>query len=286
VKNRIEVLLVSVLFLWPASADDLPPGVPREVNPDGSLAYLDLRFTTKAFQEDALRLVIQEANQVARDLDLPERLPIAEASLIHSFVGPFGFTYMEKAVGNVTTTNYSYAVGRGYKFSDLTINNLDGRCLAYRRRYQVPVTQLDTNTPYQLATQWLATLRMDVQALNAECEVQTEIDRYWNDLKPGEEFTKTNATFVPIYFVSWLSTNRAEEFRGKAQVHLFLPTKTLLQLDVMDAKYILRPSLVFTNLAALFPGQATVATNWPKPPKVIDCSKQRPPVSEERKSPN
>jgi hypothetical protein len=39
--------------------DDLPPGVPRVVNPDGSLFFIEPMFTTREFQNEALRLVIE-----------------------------------------------------------------------------------------------------------------------------------------------------------------------------------------------------------------------------------
>jgi hypothetical protein len=39
-----------------------------------------------------------------------------------------------------------------------------------------------------------------------------------------------------------------------------LPTKTLLSVSVEDPKYIMRSPLVFTNVAALFPGEAGITT--------------------------
>jgi hypothetical protein len=56
------------------SGAGLPRGVPRTVLPDGS-AYIEAAFTTRAFQKEALRLVIEEANTVARELNLPEASP-------------------------------------------------------------------------------------------------------------------------------------------------------------------------------------------------------------------
>lgn len=274
-RSKSLIAFCAALLALQVSADELPPGVARMVNPDGSLYFIESTFTTEAYQNEALRLVIQEANKVAKEMNLSEALPISESTLAHAFIGPFGYNYLNKRLGNVTTENYFYGVAQNFKFSDLVKKDLDGHCIRYREKHQSPLSQLDTNSAYQLATQWLATLRIDVKALNAECEVQTDIDRHWNELKPGEEFTKTNATFVPIYYVSWLSTNQSEIIRSKAQVHLFLPTKTLLQLNVGDAKYILRQPLIFTNLAALFPGQATITTNWPSKPKNIIVSPSR-----------
>ncbi len=56
--------------------------------------------------------------------------------------------------------------------------------------------------------------------------------------------------FVPVYWVDW--TLPEQEGHGStASVELFLPDKTIRQLRVEDAKYILRPPIVFTNLAEL-----------------------------------
>jgi len=244
------------------SGAGLPRGVPRTVLPDGSV-YIEPSFTTRAFQKEALRLVIEEANTVARELNLPEKLPITTSNVVHGFVGPFGYSFMEKRIGNITTKIYSYGAEQGNKFSDLTIANYDGHGFEYRDKYQWPVSRIDTNAAYQLATQWLAAAHMDVEALNRDCRVQCKVDETFNGLKPGEQ---PHGTFAPIYWVHWLP--RSNQPGSVAYVTLFAPTKTLLQLTVYDPKYILRKPLVFTNLAALFPATnapIVVMTNWPTP---------------------
>jgi hypothetical protein len=80
--------------------------------------------------------------------------------------------------------------------------------------------------------------------------------------------------FTPIYIVSWLPKDKPPfSAGGVASVELFSPTKTLLSLSVDDPKYILRPPIVFTNLAALFPGKGEIKTNKPGKVIVIDGSK-------------
>jgi hypothetical protein len=244
------------------SGRELPPGVPRIVDTSGKVIYIKSSFTTKAFQKEALKLVIQEANQVAQELNLQENAPITESNIVESFVGPFGFTYAYKKIGNVTTSNYSYGIEQNNKFSDLTIANWDEHCIKYRKEYQWPASRIDTNGAYQLATQWLAAVHMDVKTMNRECRVRIEISTFWNGLKPGEKFTKK--TFVPIYDVFWISPeNQVEGYGSVASVGVFAPTKTLLSLTVYDPKYILRKPIVFTNLASLFPGKAVIRTNQP-----------------------
>jgi hypothetical protein len=41
-------------------------------------------------------------------------------------------------------------------------------------------------------------------------------------------------------------------------------------LSVDDPEHIRRPPLVFTNLAALFPGKAKITTNYPSEPVIVD----------------
>ena len=97
-----------------------------------------------------------------------------------------------------------------------------------------------------LATQWLAAAHMDVNALNRDCQVHVELDKFAN-----ENLRKTGK-IVPIYFIYWQSLqNRKEGYGDVASVTLFAPTKTLMSLRVEDTKFILRPPLHFTNLNAL-----------------------------------
>jgi hypothetical protein len=237
---------------------------------NGRVIAINGMFTTRAYQNEALRLVIQEANKVAKEMNLPEALPITEDSLIHVYIGPFGYNYQLRGLGNITTSNYWYHIKRDYKFSDLTIANIDAHCREYAMTYQWPVKRFDTNAPYKLAAQWLASAHMDVQTLNQDFDVRVALDPYWNDVKMGE---LPKRKFTPIYIVSWLTKGKPHYSAGSgASVELFLPTKTLLSLSVEDPKYILRPPIVFTNLAALFPGKATITTNKPGKVIVIDGS--------------
>lgn len=284
-KRLIVVLLAAAVSLLHSRADDdlfkipedaakeLPPGVPRTVDTNGKVIYIEGAFTTKDYQQEALRLVIQEANKVARDLQLPETLPITESNLTHIYIAPFGFGYQLQAPGNITTSNYWYFVKRGNKLSDLTVADIDNRCRDYMAHYRWPITKLDTNAAYQLATQWMSKAHMDVAGLNREYDVYITLDPYWNGVKMGQ---LPKRTFTPIYIVSWLPRSLAAESDGAvASVELFLPMQTLLSLSVDNPKYILRSPIVFTNLAALFPGKGTIITNRPSKPIIIDGSNEQ-----------
>jgi hypothetical protein len=236
----------------------LPPGVPRTVDTNGKTLNIKPQFTTPAFQKEALRLVVQEANVVAKELKLHDQLPITQSNIVEYFVGPFQYSYAYRRIGNITTKNYMYGAEAGDKFSIIVDTHEQEKCWKYfDKGYVWPISKINTNAAYQLATQWLAAVRMDVAGLNRDCRVSVTVDNAYVQAPAGK--------FVPIYWVSWVPTNC--EGLSAASVRLFTPTKTLLDLKVDDQKYILRKPLVFTNLSELFPGAARIHTYYP--PKTI-----------------
>jgi hypothetical protein len=240
----------------------LPPGIPREVDTNGVVVYINHHFTTPAYQKEALKRIIQEANEVANDLNLPEELPITNSNLVEFHVSPFGFAYAYKAIGSVTTKHFSYYVSRDNKFSQLNIADYDQTCLRLVNQGTFPVERINTNEAFRLATNWLTRASIDVAKLNKECLPHVAVSPYWSGLSNLGD--KPKKSFIPIYYVWWTYPDDAIKGEGSAaEVELFAPTETILQLGVEDPKYNLRQQIVFTNMATLFPGIALVHTNYP-----------------------
>ena len=216
--------------------------------------YSNLMFTTDAYKREALRLVIREANQVAQELRLAEELPITESNLAGAFIPPYGMSQFTKIIGTVTTGNYTYCVSVDFKFSYLEGTRQDAHRSQWSREYSWPISQLDTNAAYQLATQWLGNVSMDVEGLNRDCKLH---------IRPAAITGVGDARrFLPLYSVYW--TRGPEGYGSVAYVEIFLPTKTLVELRVEDSKYILRKPLQFTNLDYLLSQTNTlVQTNAP-----------------------
>ena len=210
----------------------------------GRLTVEGLSFTTKAYPRQALRLILEEANDAAIKLQLPEGLPICETNIARKFIATYGASFLPPGgIGGIDTRNYSYFVSVGHKLSFIDQTHSDEHCRRWREEYVWPKSRVDTNAAYQLAVSWLAAAGMDVDGLNTNCTVKVNPNPYWNAGLPQK------GTFVPIYDVFWLSSkNRAENYGDTAFVSLFLPTKTLISLNVRDSKYILRKPLIFTNL--------------------------------------
>ena len=236
--------------------------IPQILDNYGKLIPGRLTFTTLAYQQEAFARVLQEANQVAKDLKLPEKLPIMPTNLVQVFNPEYGFSQLKpKSIGNVHTTNYGYFVSIAHKLSYVEATHQDENTLKWMKQYRWPNSQIDTNFAYQLATQWLAAAHMDVEALNHDCTLHVEPDRFAN------QDLKGTGKFVPIYDVYWVSAqNKAEGYGDVADVMLLAPTRTLMSLRIEDPKYILRPAIEFTNLAELL-----AQTNSPVPIKEMSA---------------
>jgi hypothetical protein len=247
------------------SADNPPQGVFNPIGLDGKWKSGAMNFTTAAYREEAFKLVLQEANLVANELGLNEKLPITKSDLTEAFIPPFGFAWVEKSPGNVTTSNYCYCVSISNKFCHLIKTDLEKDLLKYQEDYMWPKKQMNKPKAYQLATQWLTAAHMDVTALNRDLHLIIKAE--------DDYIVAPRGKFVPVYDVGWCKPWQPipgiiEESHGKwdsvVSVQLFTPTKTLLQMNVKDAKYILRPPLVFTNLAELLSTNAVTGTNAPR----------------------
>src|SRR5262249_6193153 len=138
----------------------LPKGFPDPFGTDATNGP-HFHLTTAAYEKEARRLVLEEATKVATELGLPEELPLTESDIVRSFIVPFGYAYMEKAVGNVESRHYMYFVRKAWRFSTLVIANSSGVEASYARQYRWASDRLDTNAAYNLATQWLAAVSMD-----------------------------------------------------------------------------------------------------------------------------
>lgn len=195
-----------------------------------------MRYTTPAYQNEALSLIIKEANLVAQEMNLQEELPIVETNLLEAYISPPLLAQGSKALGNITTSNYTYYVTVGNKFSFLVRTRLVEDENKARSKYQWPISQIDTNAAYLLATQFLKATSMDVDALNTNCALTVKASL------PEDENSKK---FVPLYWIIWSEKNKS---RGGASVELCLPTKSLLQMHVNKSEYILRTPLQITNV--------------------------------------
>jgi hypothetical protein len=141
-------LLLSITFLLQAQDATNSPSKFDWSKLNSKQQLQALTFTTPAYRKVALRLVIEEANQVAQELNLPEQLPITETNLIEAHIAPPRMAKI--GIGNITTSNYVYYVSVGNKFSFLVRTHLQGEYNQLQKQYLWPMGRMDTNAAYQL----------------------------------------------------------------------------------------------------------------------------------------
>jgi hypothetical protein len=237
---RFGALVLLALSACTAQCDD-----------QGELQRLEWRATTEAYNEAALEVLLKEVNEIARELGLPEKLPIKRSDLLEKRVNtPFWADHTGQ-FGFVSTSNYYYYASAGDKLNCIIPNFGTDDVLrpAYmeslRRRYVSPRTQMDTNAAYEMATQWLSKADMDIQALEHDAE-KVDISAW-----------EIGGKFVPIYVVRWqqLAAHRGDNGLSKyepiASVHFIAPQCQLLQMDVNQTKYIKRKPVTVADRYSL-----------------------------------
>jgi hypothetical protein len=255
-KNRIvNKLLLAVSLLLSAHLSTIAQEQQNVSLSESELSILrhlpSWTFTTKAYQREAVRLMLEEANRVAKELSLPEQIPITESNLTEVYISPPALVRL----GRISTSNYVYyaSVGRTFSGLEQAIQaETWGRILAEHRW---PIGRMDTNRAFQAATQIMSAVGMDVAALNRDCRVEIHVA-----LPEGPR----GKYFIPDYVVHWKKPGSLG-----AHVEYFEPTKSIHQLHVWDAKYILRKPMQVPNLAELLDQtNASPQTNVPaKPPE-------------------
>jgi hypothetical protein len=211
-----------------------------------------MRFTTPTYRRQVLQLVLGEANKAASELSLEESTPINQGDISAMFVSTPCFWQMYGALGNISTTNYTYFVSQNSKLSSIVRTHHDDELVQLVKKHHWPMWKVDTNAAYQLAVELLTKVHVDVAKLNRNCRCEIYYPHF------------ERKYFTPNYSVVW---TQGESSGCHAQVEVFMPTKTLRDLSVNRSEYILRPPLGVTNLDYLLSQTNTaVGTNAPGSP--------------------
>jgi hypothetical protein len=206
-----------------------------------------------AYKLLVLQLTLADANFVAQQLGLPCPDPIEAEHVKYLHVTPpsIGFG------ANMKTTNYAF----GYSRTARSIRMLSPAGRDYEGWFlsQYPVwaktpSLIDTNTAYQMASQWLAKVSVDVPALEQEYRVsvtQLEVEKGVLPKDARDRKVRGATQKLPVYYVRW----GAGQFNlfGKtstspaAEVEILGTTKQLMEMRITDGDFLRRPRLEVAN---------------------------------------
>jgi hypothetical protein len=203
-----------------------------------------------AYQSAVTKLLLAEANIYARQLNLPESLPITASTTTEIYVTSPSLAERFGALGSLHTTNFAYGFGRGNHLSYITrrIKGDNPNDYDANKPYAIDPALVNTNAAFSMATQFLSKAFVDVSRLSTSSIVSIHP---WVIL----HMTTSKCT------VQW-------QRKGKPVVKVVLspPTAELWTLRVEDPSLILRQPLHITNFDYLLSQtNAVVGTNAPAP---------------------
>ncbi len=230
-----------------------------------------------AYKAVVAQLMLAEANFFVDRLDLPESRPLQAAN-----AGVVVSPPLLAGLGRIETASFLYSFPGDGRFTQLTNDNgttfpvPERGKLAYVVRKEPfkkyaatfedtyePLSKLpcliDTNSAYQLATQWLAAVSVDVAALERKHK-PLSVQQFYLDppmsLEAYVELRRTGQPIPaphvkkprPIFDVTWGGT---ADDTPAVWVEIFGVTKELIHLRMEDTSFLKRPPIVITNALEL-----------------------------------
>jgi len=227
-----------------------------------------------AYKYVALLLMLGEVNFFASKTGLNSGRPFAEAEVREgSHVGP---PKTNDFSGSILTDKYFFGFGWGHlanfhrndfrSDSDATVRERNSRLSKLS-------SLIDTNGAYQLATNWLGEMGVDLAALHTKYKLNI---LQWRS-RP-EQFGEA-PVMLPVYQVEWRGSpfpTKKERQMAVVTVTVLGTTKELVEYHLLDDSLFLRPRLKVPNpekllsmsdsdFRALDPLQRSNLVSEPKP---------------------
>ena len=206
--------------------------------------------TSLAYVLVALSYLLPEADYFAHQLKLSCPSPLQRTNL--SEIGVSGGK--ERLLGLVATTNYAFAFTEtGVIHSVIRLNPKQ-----YPREYFDRLAQQHSDVgpkeAYQLATQWLAAVDIDMDQLRRRYRHRIDYPKLDKPVTVESPEGRTKRTrIVPRFDITWNDT-QSSIYRGKpyaVEVVVVGPSKELASLDIGDTSLSKRPSLRIPGEAVL-----------------------------------
>ena len=218
-----------------------------------------------AYERVATRQMLAEVNFYVERLKLPESRPIKDTSVRVAHPGrglgaveTEGFLYSflgsdQKPITNAHGADWFLEHGklayiiRKEPFALLTREVGDDLSALQTKLSKTP-SQINTNQAYQMATQWLAAVDVDVSNLEKRYPALV-VQHFAYDgpvaWKLGETPPlNTSRKLLPVFDVTWGGT---AESSPPVWVEIYGATKELIHLRMEDTRYSKRPPIVITN---------------------------------------
>jgi len=260
----IEILGLLFYNFWHPADQPATPAIKEQNSPMTNI--ISFLYTTTAYKTAAWRLMVGQASFAAKQLDLKEPLPIvmlADKNKREVMPPPMGIG------GMILISNYNFEFDKGYLIGVGKIKWLE--------KNSPPITSileltnepslLDTNSAYQLATQWLEKISVNVPKMEQKYPPRVfQVSARQRDSNGNMVPGNSNAAVLPLFLIGWgdpsagfLRTNRQSQALPLRRpsgmdavfVEILGTTRELLALHIRDTDFFMPPPLTLTNAAGL-----------------------------------
>ena len=174
-------------------------------------------------------MALSAMNSVLERLGLPAK-PIEQKDIIGFYVSPPGLDkkpMLPSATFQTANFMFNFRDGKLHVVMN-TQTNIEA--VEHYREWAKMPSLINSNTAYQMATNWLSRIYVDVPTLNRKYQVHVGQPSFWATppTRWGEE--GSNLTTLPLYYVTW---NKGDY--EAAKVGIFGPTKQFMGLTIGDA---------------------------------------------------
>ncbi len=270
--KKFTIFVVCCFTLtWMVQAQDVPPEITDPEEREILRLAIKLNRVSLAYRTVAAQMLLEEANFLAEQLKLPMPRPIQPTDA-YIWVVPPWYSKADStnlslskpdrirsatfyADGVVMTEKFEFSLGgpqnRRYVHRS-KIKDEDSILDLFPELARTP-SLIDTNGAYQLATQWLAAVGVDLPELERKHRWSVFQHFFWGNPEdlPKDKWTynppkTTKKTMLPIFDVKW-----GDDSTPVVQVTVLGTTKELLDLRIEGGSFLKRPPLIITNAIEL-----------------------------------
>jgi hypothetical protein len=183
-----------------------------------------------AYKYVALTVLIAEANFNAERLNLPINRPVVESQLTFTLIAPTNILEMGGFMGSIHAQQYAFSEGGGNHYRLVAkLDSFGGLSSAEQNEMLSHEKSLiTTNQAYQLATNWLTLIDVNVREL--ETTNKWEVQQRWYYGNHDEQI------LLPVFFIKWGDWNEP-----KVDVSIDGRTKQFIELMQLDDSFSRRP---------------------------------------------
>jgi hypothetical protein len=215
-----------------------------------------------AYQYVTIAILLADANFYADKLNLPVSRPVREEYLTFKIVTPASIVRADGAGGRLDFEGYSVSEGSHPHCFITKLDPFEGRSIADQNEILSHQKSLvDSKGAYQLATNWLARIGVDVLELEKGNKLEVQQRWFWG------KGTREPRILLPIFEVKWGGTRVEVVVDGRTKGFLSIrmldqasfsrrPCELVRGLDkllaISDAEFLTYSQLGRSNLVARF----------------------------------